>query len=59
MKLLLDANLSPVMCRQLRTEGIEVSHVYDRDLGTATDEAIAAFCCRDRLRGRFRYGAGT
>ena len=43
MKLLVDANLSPVVSEQLKAAGIDASHVYDHDLGTASDEAIAAF----------------
>lgn len=43
MKLLVDANLSPVVSEQLKAAGIDASHVYDHDLGTASDDAIAAF----------------
>ena len=43
MKLLVDANLSPVVCEKLKAAGFDASHVYDHDLGTASDEVIAAF----------------
>ena len=43
MRLLVDANLSPVVSEQLKAAGIDASHVYDHDLGTASDEAIAAY----------------
>jgi predicted nuclease of predicted toxin-antitoxin system len=43
MNLLVDANLSPVVSEQLKAARIDASHVYDHDLGTASDDAIAAF----------------
>ncbi|HEY0948808.1 DUF5615 family PIN-like protein [Nocardioides sp.] len=43
MKLLIDANLSPVVAEQLRADGYDASHVEDHGLGTASDEAIASF----------------
>lgn len=43
MKLLVDANLSPVVCEQLRNAGIDASHVYEVGLGRATDVAIASY----------------
>lgn len=43
MKLLVDANLSPVVCEKLKAAGFDASHVYDHDFGTASDEVIAAF----------------
>ena len=33
MKLLVDANLSPVVSEQLKAAAIDASHVYDHDLG--------------------------
>lgn len=43
MKLLIDANLSPVVAEHLRAGGFDTSHVEDHGLGTASDEAIASF----------------
>ncbi|MCB0888618.1 MAG: DUF5615 family PIN-like protein [Nocardioidaceae bacterium] len=42
MKLLVDANVSPVVCEKLKAAGFDASQVYDHDLGTASDEVIAA-----------------
>lgn len=47
MKLLVDANLSPVVSERLRAAGIDASHVYDHDLGTASDRAIAVFAAAE------------
>lgn len=43
MRLLVDANLSPVVSERLEVAGYDASHVYDHDLGTASDEVIAVF----------------
>lgn len=43
MRLLVDANLSPVVAEHLKAAGINASHVYDHGLGSASDESIAAF----------------
>ncbi|MFT4010696.1 MAG: DUF5615 family PIN-like protein [Nocardioidaceae bacterium] len=43
MRLLVDANLSPVVSEQLKVAGYDASHVYDHDLGTVSDEVIAVF----------------
>ncbi len=40
MRLLVDANLSPVVRAELRSAGYDATHVYDHGLGTASDEAI-------------------
>lgn len=48
MKLLLDANLSPVLVGPLAAAGHEVTHVVDLGLLTATDEAIFERAARDR-----------
>jgi predicted nuclease of predicted toxin-antitoxin system len=43
MRLLVDANLSPVVSEHLRTRGFDVSHVADHGLAGATDEEITDF----------------
>jgi|SoiMethySBSTD1v2_1073268.scaffolds.fasta_scaffold412657_3 predicted nuclease of predicted toxin-antitoxin system len=43
MRLLVDANLSPVVRTELHAAGYDASHVYDHDLGTASDDEIASF----------------
>jgi len=43
MRLLVDANLSPVVADHLRVAGLDVSHVADHGLGTASDVEIAEF----------------
>ncbi len=40
MKFLVDANLTPHLCRWLRTRGHEAEHLVDRDLLRATDTQI-------------------
>lgn len=46
MRLLVDANLSPVVSFELKAAGYDASHVYDHGLGTASDEEIATFAER-------------
>ncbi|MCE5291819.1 MAG: DUF5615 family PIN-like protein [Nocardiaceae bacterium] len=43
MRLLIDANLSPVVAAGLRDAGHEASHVVDHGLVYASDEQIAEF----------------
>lgn len=43
MRLLVDANLSPVVADQLRAAGFDVSHVADHEMWRSTDEEISAF----------------
>ena len=40
MRFLVDANLSPRVATMLSAAGHEAVHVFDRDLGEATDHAI-------------------
>lgn len=47
MKLLVDANLSPVVSERLRAAGIDAPHVHDHDLGTASDRAIAVLAAAE------------
>ncbi len=54
MRLLVDANLSPAVSKQREAAGMDASHVYDHDLGTASNEAIAAFAEEMFARGHFR-----
>lgn len=46
MRLLVDANLSPVVAAVLRSAGYDASHVSDHELGTALDPEIAEFATR-------------
>lgn len=48
MKLLVDANLSPVVVAELRVAGFDATHVADHGLVTASDRAIARFAARER-----------
>lgn len=43
MKLLIDANLSPVVAQQLRNAGFDASHVIDHQLRSASDDDIASY----------------
>lgn len=43
MRLLIDANLSPVVAERLRAAGFDATHVEDHGLGAASDEHIASF----------------
>ena len=43
MRLLVDANLSPVVSARLRDAGHEAIHVYDVGLAQARDEAIVEY----------------
>ncbi|WP_222829374.1 DUF5615 family PIN-like protein [Xylanimonas cellulosilytica] len=43
MKLLVDANLSPVVAATLRAHDLDATHVVDQGLVTASDEQISAF----------------
>ena len=43
MRLLVDANLSPVVAARLRDAGHEAIHVYDVGLAQARDEAIVEY----------------
>lgn len=43
MRLLVDANLSPVVAEKLREHDFDATHVVDHGLVTASDETIAAF----------------
>ena len=46
MRLLIDANLSPVVAADLRRAGVDATHVTDHGLISASDEAIAEFAAR-------------
>lgn len=43
MRLLIDANLSPVVAVRLREGGFDATHVVDHGLVTASDEEISTF----------------
>lgn len=49
MKLLVDANLSPVVAARLREDGFEASHVRDHGLTHALDPEIARFAVEHGL----------
>jgi predicted nuclease of predicted toxin-antitoxin system len=47
VKLLVDANLSPVVTRALREAGFDATHVADHGLLRAADEVIADFAAAE------------
>ena len=49
MRLLVDANLSPVVAEVLRERGFDARHVVDHGLVTASDEKIATFAVEHSL----------
>lgn len=52
MKLLLDANLSPLIASHLVDGGHEAVHVRDLSLNTAQDDEIMDYAAREGLRHR-------
>lgn len=49
MRLLIDANLSPVVAALLRDAGFDAVHVVDHGLGTALDSEIAQFAVEQTM----------